>query len=196
MTDHWRLVNGTELYDIRIDPGQSNNIAGSNPAVVEELREAYEEWWADVSERFDEYCEIIIGSAKENPSRLTCHDWHSVGGVRQAQSSQGAVREGAQVSGFWAVEIERDGTYQFELRRWPKELDAPINAAVPGGKAISATSARLKISDLDVSKAIPNGAHAVTFKVELKAGKKHLQTWLTSDGGASWGAYYVYVRRL
>ena len=196
MTDRWRLVNGTELYDIEADPGQKNNIAGGNPAVVEELREDYEEWWADVSERFDEYCEIIIGSAKENPSRLTCHDWHSVGGVRQAQSSQGAVGQGVQVSGFWAVEVARDGVYEFALRRWPKELDAPINAAVPGGKAISATSARLKIADLDVTKAIPNGAHAVTFGVGLKAGKTRLQTWFTGDEGASWGAYYVYVRRL
>ena len=119
-----------------------------------------------------------------------------MGGVRQAQSSQDAVREGVQVSGFWAVEVARDGVYEFALRRWPKELDAPINAAVPGGKAISATSARLKIADLDVTKAIPNGAHAVTFEVELKAGKTRLQTWFTNDKGASWGAYSVYVRRL
>jgi arylsulfatase A-like enzyme len=196
MTDRWRLVNGTELYDIKADPGQKNNIAGRNSRIVEELRDAYQAWWADVSERFDEYCEIIIGSEKENPSKLTCHDWHSVGGIRQAQSSQDAVRQGVQVSGFWALEVARDGLYEFELRRWPAEADKPINAAVPGGKAISATSARLKIADRDVTKAIPNGAHAVTFGVRLKAGKTRLQTWFTNDKGASWGAYYVYVRRL
>ncbi len=192
MTDRWRLVNGTELYDIKADPGQKNNIAGGKPAVVEELREAYEQWWADVSERFDEYCEIIIGSDKQNPTRLMSHDWHSP----QVPWSQGAVRKGMQSNGFWAVEIERDGTYQFELRRWPKELDAPINAAVPGGKAIAATSARLKIADLDVTKAIPNGAHAVTFEVELKAGKGRLQSWFIDDTGESRGAYYVYAKRL
>ncbi len=192
MTDRWRLVNGTELYDIKADPGQKNNIAGGKPAVVEELREAYEQWWADVSERFDEYCEIIIGSDKQNPTRLMSHDWHSP----QVPWSQGAVRKGMQSNGFWAVEIERDGTYQFELRRWPKELDAAINAAVPGGKAIAATSARLKIADLDVTKAIPNGAHAVTFEVELKAGKGRLQSWFIDDTGESRGAYYVYAKRL
>ena len=210
MTDRWRLVNGTELYDMRADPGQKNNIAGRSPTVVEELREAYEHWWADVSERFDEYCEIIIGSAKENPSRLTCHDWHSVGGVRQAQSSQGAVREGAQVSGFWALEVARDGMYEFALRRWPAEANEPINAAIPGGKAIKATKARLKIAPVsafaestgvgsravDVSKPVSEDARAVTFRVRLKAGKTCLQTWFTDDKGASWGAYYVYVRRL
>jgi arylsulfatase A-like enzyme len=192
MTDRWRLVNGTELYDIKADPGQKNNIASGRPAVVEELREAYEEWWAGVSERFDEYCEIIIGSDKQNPTRLMSHDWHTA----KVPWNQGAVRSGMQANGFWAVEIERDGTYRFELRRWPKELDAAINAAVDGGKAISATSARLKIADLDVTRVIPNGAHAVTFSVGLKAGKKRLQSWLIDDEGESRGAYYVYAKRL
>ena len=30
----WRLVNGKELYDINVDPGQKNNIASANPKVV------------------------------------------------------------------------------------------------------------------------------------------------------------------
>jgi len=196
MTDRWRLVNGTELYDMRADPGQKNDIADGNPTNVEELRTAYENWWADVSERFGEYCEIIIGSTKENPTRLTCHDWHNVGDIRQAQSDQDAVREGVQVSGFWAVDIERDGTYQFELRRWPKELDEPINAAVLGGKAISAMEARLKVADIDVTKPVPTDARSVAFEVELKAGKGRLQTWFISDKGESRGAYYVYAKRL
>jgi arylsulfatase A-like enzyme len=221
MTDRWRLVNGEELYDMRADPGQKNDIASGNPTVVEELRSAYDNWWADVSERFDEYCEIIIGSDKQNPTRLMSHDWHGA----EVPWSQGTVRNGMQANGFWAVEIERDGTYQFELRRWPKELDAPINAAVPGGpvlrprvflsktrarateggKAISATSTRLKIvpvsafaesTGVDMTKPVSGDAHAVTFEVELKAGKGRLQTWFIDDKGESRGAYYVYVKRL
>jgi arylsulfatase A-like enzyme len=192
MTDRWRLVNGEELYDMRADPGQKNDIAGGNPRVVEELRSAYDKWWADVSERFDEYCEIIIGSDKQNPTRLMSHDWHGA----EVPWSQGTVRSGMQASGFWAVEIERDSTYQFELRRWPKELNAPINAAVPGGKAITATEARLKVADVDVTKLVPKDARGVTFEVELKAGKGRLQTWFIDDKGESRGAYYVYVKRL
>jgi len=192
MTDQWRLVNGTELYDIKADPGQKNNIAGGTPTVVEELREAYEEWWADVSERFDEYCEIIIGSDKQNPTRLMSHDWHTA----KVPWNQGAVRSGMQANGFWAVDIERDGTYQFELRRWPKELDAPINAAVPGGKAISATEARLTIAEVDVTKPVSRDARAVTFSVKLRAGSGPLRTWFIDDTGESRGAYYVYAKRL
>ncbi len=192
MTDRWRLVNGRELYDIKADPGQKNDIADRRPQVVEKLRKAYEDWWADVSQRFDEYCEIIIGSDEQNPTRLMSHDWHSP----KVPWNQGAVRSGMQANGFWAVEVARDGEYQFELRRWPKELDAPINEAIRGGKAINATEARLKIADADMTVPVPGDAHAVTFRLKLKAGKTRLQTWFTDDRGNSRGAYYVHAKRL
>jgi len=201
MTDRWRLVNGKELYDMRVDPGQKNDVAGEYPEVAARLRKAYEDWWADISERFDEYCEIIIGSDKQNPTRLMSHDWHTA----KVPWSQGAVRKGMQANGFWAVEVARDGRYQFELRRWPKEVNAPINAAIPGGKAITAMEARLAITPVsafvegtgvDATKRVFKDARAVTFGVELKAGKGRLQTWFIDDKGESRGAYYVYVRRL
>ena len=192
MTERWRLVNGKELHDIKADPGQKNNLAEKHPKVVEKLRKAYEEWWADLSERFDEYCETIIGSDKENPVRLMSHDWHTP----RVPWHQGAVRNGMKANGFWAVEVDRDGRYEFALRRWALEVDKPITAAIPRGKAIAVTKARLKIADVDVTKPIPKDAHAVTFRVQLKAGKTRLQTWFTDDKGESRGAYYVYVKRL
>jgi len=192
MTDRWRLINGTELYDMPADPLQENDVAGEHTEVVETLRQKYEDWWVDVSQRFDEYCEIIIGSEKENPTRLMSHDWHE-GPVW----SQSGVRSGSEKNGFWAVEVERDGTYEFSLRRWPEELGEPITAAIPDGKAIAATEARLKIADVDVTKPIPEGAVAVTFQVQLQAGKTRLETWFTDDEkGESRGAYYVYAERL
>ena len=192
MTDRWRLINGKELYDMKADPGQKNNIADANTQVVEKLRKAYEDWWADVSARFDEYCEIIIGSDRENPTRLMSHDWHTP----KVPWHQGHVRDGMQANGFWAVEIERSGTYQFELRRWPKEVNVPINEAIPGGKAIAVTKARLKVADMDETKPVSEGAGSVTFRARLKAGKTQLQTWFMEDDGTSRGAYYVYAKRL
>ncbi len=192
MTDRWRLINGKELYDIKADSAQNNNIADAYPQVVEKLRESYEQWWADISKRFDEYCEIILGSDKENPVRLTCHDWH--GPV--APSDQNAIRQGPEINGFWAVEAACDGEYQFALCRWPIEANMPINTAIPPDKPINATKARLKIADVDVTKPIPEGAYEVKFNVQLKAGKARLQTWLEDDKGTSRGAYFVYVKRI
>jgi len=94
-------------------------------------------------------------------------------------------------------EIAQDGTYEFALRRWPEEVDRPITAAIPDGKAIAATTARLKIGEVDLTKPIPEDSAAVTFRVELAAGKSKLQTWLVDDAsGESRGAYYVYVERV
>ena len=193
MTDRWRLINGTELYDVPRDPGQSSDVAAKYPDVVRKLRQAYEKWWESVSQRFDEYCEIVLGSDEENPARLTCHDWHGGGAVPWAQ---GHIRKGLTANGFWAVDVARAGEYEFSLRRWPLEVDAPINAAIPGGKAIRAQRARLQIADVDVSKPIEAQAKEVTFKVSLPAGKTTLRTWFTADDGTSRGAYFAYVKRV
>jgi len=193
MTDRWRLVNGRGLYDIHADPGQENDIAGAHPEVVQGLRDAYEKWWADVSQRFDEYCEIVLGSDQENPVRLTCHDWH---GGDLPPWNQTHVLNGEPKNGFWAVEVARAGEYEISLRRWPLEVDRPIHSAIPGGRAIQAARARLTVGEIDVEKTVPDGAREVTFLVRLKPGKTRLQTWLTAEDGTSRGAYFVYVKRV
>jgi len=182
MTERWRLVNGAELYDIQADPGQAKNLAAEQPEVVARLREAYDRWWEGLSERFDEYVEIVIGSDKENPARITCHDWHGP----NVPWNQGAIRSAPAANGFWAIDVERDGTYEFTLRQQPTEADFPIRA----------TEARLKIGDVDVRGPVESGATGVTFTVELKAGKTRMQTYLTdTKTGKSRGAFFVYVRR-
>jgi arylsulfatase A-like enzyme len=193
MTDRWRLVNGRELYDVTADPGQKNDVSGEHPEVVQELRDAYERWWADVSRRFDEYCDIVIGSDKENPSRLTCHDWHE---ADPSPWNQTNVLQGIEGNGFWAVDVERAGEYEFSLRRWPREADASINAAIPGGRAILATKARIAIGRISLERPVPQDAREVVFRVPLEPGKMRLRTWLIAQDDAVRGAYYVYVERI
>lgn len=45
MTRQWRLVNGSELYNILADPGRKIDVAKGNPETVEELRADDENWW-------------------------------------------------------------------------------------------------------------------------------------------------------
>ena len=192
MTQRWRLVSGAELYDIQADPGQIRNVAAQQPDLVADLRARYDAWWSDVSQRFGEYSEIVLGSEAENPARLTCFDWHT-----KCPWNQPAIRSGSTANAFWAVRTAAPGRYRFALRRWPAEVDAPITAAVEGGKAIPADEARVKIGDVDLTKPIPPGAKAVCFEIDLPAAKTTLQTWLTDAAtGQSRGAYYVYVTRL
>ena len=190
MTQRWRLVSGKELYDIQADPGQKTDVASQNPQVVERLRRDYEQWWTGVSKRFSEYTRIVLGAKMEDPVQLTAFDWHTT-----TPWNQNHIRKGVVANGFWAVEITRSGDYAFSLRRWPPEVDQPITVAIDGGKAIAATTARLRVGKVDVTRPISPGATAVTFRINLPAGPAQLQTWLTDAAtGQSRGAYYVSVK--
>ncbi len=46
-TQRWRLVNNSELYDIANDPYETTNVIDQNSKVVEKLRKAYDQWWAE-----------------------------------------------------------------------------------------------------------------------------------------------------
>ena len=181
MTDRWHYVDGKELYDMEADPSQKKNVAADRPEVVKRLRKVYEDLWEGMKARFGEYVSISIGSEKENPARLTGHDWHGQR-VPWNQSHIRSAKTGG--NGFWAVKVERAGTYDLTLRRWPKEEKKPIPAA----------KARLTIGPIDETKPIPAGAEEVTFRVKLPAGETRLQTWFTNESGKSWGAYFIYVR--
>ncbi|MBM3475482.1 MAG: arylsulfatase [Armatimonadetes bacterium] len=191
MTERWRLVNGKELYDIRADPGQEHDLAAEHADVVAKLREEYDRWWEELLPTFDDYCEIVVGADAENPSRLGSHDWHDV----FPPWNQTHILEGQVANGFWAVRVAQAGEYEITLRRWPEEANTPITGAVPGGTAIAAHAARLKVADVDTQQPIPEGASGVTLTVQLPAGDTRLQTWLINDAGEDRGAYYVYVKR-
>ncbi len=211
MTERWRLVNPSpdgdaaklELYDIGKDPGQKTNVAPQQPQTVARLTEAYERWWKMVSAHAGEYVRIGLGHPSANPVRLTCHDWHGEGSERTW--NQRGIREAPAANGFWAVDVKEAGKYRFELRRWPEEVDLPINAsykdAAPNretaqGKAIRAVKARIQIGSVDKSTAVEAEDKAAVFEVELSKGPAELRTWLIEGDNTERGAYFTYVRKL
>ena len=74
-----RLINGEELYDVKTDQGQANDISADYHETVKYLRNEYDKWWKSVSTRFDEYTRTIVGTEHENPVTLTGHDWSGSG---------------------------------------------------------------------------------------------------------------------
>ncbi|MFN0100871.1 MAG: arylsulfatase [Bryobacteraceae bacterium] len=209
MTQEWRLVSPgpggegkMELFDMRADPGQRNDVAARNPDIVTRLRRDYEDWWTLVSTRAGEYARIILGDPKENPARLTAHDWHGEGALKTW--NQKSILQGPDANGFWAVDT-RAGHYTFELRRWPKELDLPLGAAykhaadnretTPGRAIPGIHKARIRIGAIDKTIEVDPAAHAAVFTIDLPAGPAELQTWLISSDGSERGAYFLYTRR-
>ncbi len=182
LTERWRLIEGRELYDLPADASQSNDVSAQNAPTVAKLREEYERWWSSVSARFGEYSEILLGAPQAPVAELCCMDWH---GPALPPWNQPMIQQKPPANGFWAVNVERPGRYEFILRQQPEVANHPVEAE----------TARLQIGDVDETRDVKAGAIEVPFEVTLKAGSARLQTWLHEKGSAR-GAYYVTVRRL
>ena len=193
LTDRWRLVEDRELYDIQADPGQKKNVIKKYPEVAKRLHDAYEARWPKLTERATEYTRTVLGSDAENPTTLFAHDWHPTAGSISPWN-QPTVEKMVPWNGFWAVRVDRDGTYRFTLRHQPAQTNFPLRAV----------TARLKIGKtpetmgdvLSVEKPVPDGVSNVSFDVQLPASDCFVQTWLDEASGTARGAYYVEVRRI
>jgi arylsulfatase A-like enzyme len=206
ITKQWRLIRGEELYDIKADPGQQNDVAQQFPDVVAELRSQHEAWWAEVSPQLETYCPISIGSEHENPARLDAMD--VMGDVAWHQS---AIVLAQKSTGLWTVDVEQPGEYTFSLRRWPKELDIAIEKGVSvedadghiyaigdgDSVAIHPVQARIKLFDQEWITPVEPGLNAAAFSTNIsQTGVTQLEAWFLDEEGEETGAYYVYVERI
>ncbi|NND98929.1 MAG: arylsulfatase [Pirellulaceae bacterium] len=46
-SQRWRLVNNKELFDISVDPYETTNVIDDHQQVVDQMRRAYDQWWAE-----------------------------------------------------------------------------------------------------------------------------------------------------
>lgn len=203
MREKWRLVGGNELYDLRTDPGQEENVADQHPEVLKQLRGNYEKWWADAERVLNEPVPILIGAKEENPVRLSSADWWNV-----YCDNMNDLRTGKPENSVWNIRTAESGQYEIALRRWPKEADAAIAGPVPpfkavdgqlpAGKALPIAKIRLKIDGvMDETKPVPADAKEVVFSTPLKAdAKTTMQSFCyDADGKELCGAYFAYVTR-
>lgn len=198
----WRLIENMELYNLDEDPMQTMNVIEKHPDVAMKMMGYLDQWWSSVESKLKEVQRVVIGNEKENPALLTSCEWLDVYVDQQEQ-----VLNGIQKNGFWLLQVDQPGTYEFELRRWPRELDIPLSGSVDGGKKMDITSARIYIdnngsdkkifSHFDKVAEVSPEDKSVKFKAELGKGPITLHTWFRGDKGkvTYCGAYYVYVKR-
>lgn len=214
MKNKWRLVNKTELYNLETDPGQQNNIATDHPEVVSELQAGYEEWWDMCSDQNQDEIPISIGAEAQEVAVLRTHDLRTMSDSHSVYD-QSQVRLGTQAHGFWEIYIEKDGEYEFDLRRWPEEAGHEVQSGIEGydvevykeglhpgsedtysgGKALDIQTAALNISgypELTIP-VNPQDVGAV-FRIHLKRGNAHLRAIFSSNSWLQMSAYYVYVK--
>ena len=133
MTDRWRLIDGKELYDLKVDPAQEEDVAKKYPDIVKKLRNEYSDFWKEVSKEHGITSHIVIGNEQAPLVSLSSHDW--LVDALPPWNQIHVVKEKTNVS-YWALEVEQAGNYEISLRRWPVEADKAINDGTYG-KAFS-----------------------------------------------------------
>jgi hypothetical protein len=181
-------------------------VSAEHPDVVARLREVHEAWWARVEPGLAPYCPIVLGDDAENPARLDAFD--VLGDVTFVQS---LVARGARSGGTWAVEFARAGRYRFELRRWPDELDWPMDGDIspeafkdliiywPGAEPKRVVPVRAELSVFDQTREadVDASSPAVSFELDIdRTGPTRLDAHFLDAENTRRGAYYVYVTRL
>lgn len=197
----WRLIKDRELYNVGVDLAQERDVAEAHPEIVAKMRDHYARWWAQVEPRVNELSDLIIGSDAEPVTLLSAADWQDVFLDQQQQVRRGELR-----SGPWGVEVAAEGTYEFELRRWPREADLPLAAGAPpfqgrdgtfpAGKALPIAKAKLLVGAREQVQEVRDGEKFVRFVIPLAKGSVKVQTWFyDAQDNELCGAYYVYVHR-
>ena len=200
----WRLVRGKELYNIEKDTQQIQEVSGEYPEITRELRKAHEDWWEEVKESLEDYCPIILGHPKENPTTLNAMD--VLGDVAW---SQDMVAKAAKSCGRWPVRFSGAGKYIFKLRRWPAELQLPLNEEYGDIDRLAPykpdypmchvkyTDAWIKLDHMKQYKAVKPDSQEISFELEVNAAQDTvLEAGFLDDSHKSFGAYYVEVEKV
>ncbi|ELP32652.1 N-acetylgalactosamine 6-sulfate sulfatase (GALNS) [Rhodopirellula baltica SWK14] len=202
MWNKWRLLENKRLYNVQRDPHQDHNVAQDHPEIVAKMRAHLATWWDGVKDDVMTPERVVIGSEQENPSLLTACEWLDIFVDQQVQ-----IRRGVRKNGVWHLIVDQPGTYEFALRRWPKESGLKLDQAIPmkqvtdgtfpAGASLPIKSGRLKIGDFDQTSPADSSGEAITFRTQLSAGPIEMQTWMLDGNEQSiCGAYYVDVRRI
>ena len=148
-----------ELYDMSVDPGETNNLAGEHPEIVEKMRRGYEEWFRDVSSRGFDPVRIHLGSPREPRTTLSRFDWR---GDYDERAGEAAL-------GYWPIVIEQQGRYDLVLRF--------------AGPLPSDGRARVSVGEVEVAQEVAAGSASCKFPgIELEAGPARLVGVVEYDG--------------
>lgn len=205
MNGDWRLVNGTELYDISQDPGQQNNLAQQNVEMVADMNAFYESWWTDV---ISETKFSVIDLGVDPLEVITCHDAHT-GKEAYPPWNQQQIRQGKPMKpAKFLVNFTKDGSYKFHLTRWPIEsklaLGSEILDSIPAtanlnaninGKSMKFKQAYLKIGEQLHSVEVNNLDQAAIIEAQVTKGESELVAYFDLEDGGQSNAFYIYVEK-
>lgn len=143
-TSQYRLVReaktGWQLYDMKADPGQQQDLAAQRPAVVKQLSAAYEAWYDDVTREGCDRLPIPIGHPEENPVTLHAPQAYFDKGIHFYAGPgfandwlTGWTDPAARI--WFDLEVARAGTYEMALQYQCPAADAGTRLRLRAGVA-------------------------------------------------------------
>ena len=216
MKDQWRLVNKFELYNLKNDPSQLNNLFNDHPDLVLEMQNAYDDWWKICSTQMNDGIPISIGSDCQDTVVLRTHDLINTNVNSDTVWNQFHVRNGKISLGYWEIFVENAGYYKFQLRRWPEESTGRIQAKLDrdvkfeeddvdpsskqwysGSMLLNFDTATLYIDNFSpLSTDIVHDDEAAEFKIFLTNGYTKIRGYFYSSSQKIYmSPYYVYVSK-
>ena len=142
-------LGNLELYDMESDGSEINDMADSNPQLVESMLESYEYWYRDVTaeRNYWDPQRIYLGAPEENPVQLSRFDLQTMTRLP-----------------YWSARVVRPGPYRFKLTFASADEDR---------------TAYVRFGSVQVSQPIPAGTRDCVFdSVILPSGDGRLEAWL------------------
>jgi arylsulfatase A-like enzyme len=154
------------LYDMANDPGEQHNVIEGHRQLADDMKAAYQTWFADVSAtRGFSAPRIVAGTSHENPLTLTRQDWR---GPQAGWDNVGL--------GHWDVELLQVSDYDITVRTPAKQADRKIH---------------LRIGSIEKTRPLPPNVDRLTFgSVRLEPGRHRVEA-IVEQGQSRAGAHYV-----
>lgn len=136
-TQRFNLVNGKELYDVSVDPGETNDVSAKEPGQAARLKAVYEDWFRDALPPGGfKRLPIPVGYTEENPVKMKAPQAYLSGGAR-FHGGNGFAHDwaesldGPQAQVAWDIDVVTAGRYQVTLLYLASEpgLDVKVSAA-------------------------------------------------------------------
>ncbi len=210
MKEDWRLTGGRLTNRIN-DPRQEKNVGAEHAELVAAMKKFSADFKAGLSATaWKSDRPIYAGETTREPMiHMDGRFWY-----------QAHVLEGPRLLLAWTVCFLHDGTYELEFRRWPPELDLPLDADLKmepkpgvhyvkgspvflnrgnrsGGKSLPICGLKLEVGDKTYTAKAESGQTAIKMRIEAPKGTQRVRAvFVDKDGRPITMPYYAYISRI
>jgi len=117
----YRMDYDGQLFDMRNDPGQKNDIASEHPEITKQLLEALQQWKTEVLTELPEKDEraFTIGHPEFHFSQIPARDGKATGEIKRSDNSPNCTFFTNWInktdSIYWPIEVLKSGSFTVEL---------------------------------------------------------------------------------